>query len=450
MKSRVPKVLHRVARPADDRARPGGRRPLRPASTVVIVGHEAEAAEGGARAARRAHLRGAGATAWHRPRAADDRAGAGQAARNAGSAVGRRAAAVGDDAEGAGGLPHVDARRRHCRHRQRRQPARLRPDRPIRPADCTYCRGAGRQPGRTRRSARSIPAFTPSTSRPVRRAFARSRPRMRRANTTCRIWSPSTGRMDGTWRRSLSDNADEIRGINSRAELAEMSRIDAAAEKQRADGARRHDRGSGDRLHRPRRADRRRHDHSSRRHDRRRDDDRRRLESPQRRAHRRARRSAMASPILDHCVITDSTVASGAIVGPFAHLRQHADVQRRRASRQLRRAEEYRARRRLEIAAPRVPRRRGDRRTGQHRRRDDHVQLRRREEEHDANRRRSVHRQRHAAGRAGHDRQRRLRRQRHDHSRGRAGRRAGGQRRQTAQHRRLGRTKRDRRRRRGR
>ncbi len=30
--------------------------------------------------------------------------------------------------------------------------------------------------------------------------------------------------------------------------------------------------------------------------------------------------------ILDHCVITDSTVASGAVVGPFARLRQHADV----------------------------------------------------------------------------------------------------------------------------
>ncbi|HEY2904663.1 MAG TPA: bifunctional UDP-N-acetylglucosamine diphosphorylase/glucosamine-1-phosphate N-acetyltransferase GlmU [Vicinamibacterales bacterium] len=30
--------------------------------------------------------------------------------------------------------------------------------------------------------------------------------------------------------------------------------------------------------------------------------------------------------ILDHCVITDSTVASGAIVGPFARLRQHANV----------------------------------------------------------------------------------------------------------------------------
>jgi bifunctional UDP-N-acetylglucosamine pyrophosphorylase / glucosamine-1-phosphate N-acetyltransferase len=30
--------------------------------------------------------------------------------------------------------------------------------------------------------------------------------------------------------------------------------------------------------------------------------------------------------ILDHCLITDSTVASGAVVGPFARLRQHADV----------------------------------------------------------------------------------------------------------------------------
>ena len=50
-------------------------------------------------------------------------------------------------------------------------------------------------------------------------------------------------------------------------------------------------------------------------------------------------------------------------------------------------------------------------------------------EVHHDDRRRRLHRQRHAADRAGHRRQGRIRRHRHDHPRGRARRRAGGQRR---------------------
>ena len=57
----------------------------------------------------------------------------------------------------------------------------------------------------------------------------------------------------------------------------------------------------------------------------------------------------------------------------------------------------------------------------------------------DDDRGRRVHRQRHAADRAGHGRQGRVRRHRHDDPRGRARRRARGQRRQAAEHRGLGR-----------
>ncbi len=32
--------------------------------------------------------------------------------------------------------------------------------------------------------------------------------------------------------------------------------------------------------------------------------------------------------VLDHCLIVDSTIASGAIVGPFAHIRMHTDIRR--------------------------------------------------------------------------------------------------------------------------
>ena len=151
-------------------------------------------------------------------------------------------------------------------------------------------------------------------------------------------------------------------------------------EERRADGGRRHDRRSGDDLHRRRRGGRRRHGHPSRR-----------VTSKgtttigagceihtgvahRRLADRRSRRRSST-----HCVITDvddrrrrarravrapapgvATSASGAQVGNFVELKKTV------------------ARRGLEGDAPRVSRRRDDRREGQHRRRHDHLQLRRR------------------------------------------------------------------------
>ena len=82
--------------------------------------------------------------------------------------------------------------------------------------------------------------------------------------------------------------------------------------------------------------------------------------------------------IRNHSVITDATVAAGATVGPFAHLRPGADIGERRPRRQLRRAQEDHAGRRQQGQSPGLPRRRDDRRQRQRRRRHDHLQLRRR------------------------------------------------------------------------
>ena len=77
MKSARPKVLHRVAGAADDRARPRGAPPRSgPARPRVVVGHQADALTAALVGASGPHVCGPGATARHRPRAADDRAGA--------------------------------------------------------------------------------------------------------------------------------------------------------------------------------------------------------------------------------------------------------------------------------------------------------------------------------------------------------------------------------------
>ena len=53
------------------------------------------------------------------------------------------------------------------------------------------------------------------------------------------------------------DNAQEIRGINSRTELAEVSSLVRQKKNEEADGRRRHPDRPGHDLHRPRRRDRR-------------------------------------------------------------------------------------------------------------------------------------------------------------------------------------------------
>ena len=129
--------------------------------------------------------------------------------------------------------------------------------------------------------------------------------------------------------------------------------------------------------------------------------------------------------IRNYCVITDSTVESDAMLGPFAHLRPGSVVQKRGPRRQFRRAEEGHAGPEIEGQSPHVSGRRDDWRGRQHRRRHDHLQLRRQTEAPDRHRRRRLHRQRFATHRAGHDWQRRLRRGRLLHHRRCARRRAG-------------------------
>ena len=191
MKSARPKVLHRVAGRADDRARPRDRRaPSTPRPSTVVVGHQADALQRGAGGASRPHLCGPGATTRHRPRAADGRAGAAQARRARWSCCPatcrccrpKRCRTLVDR--------HATTRRgRDRRDRRRRRPARLRPNRPVRRADCTYCRGAGRDARPSGRSARSTPAFTRSRSTGCSTPFAASRRRTRSASTTCPISS---------------------------------------------------------------------------------------------------------------------------------------------------------------------------------------------------------------------------------------------------------------------
>ena len=106
--------------------------------------------------------------------------------------------------------------------------------------------------------------------------------------------------------------------------------------------------------------------------------------------------------ILNHCVLTDVTLGSGSTRRTVRPSAQPHDDRRGREGGQLRRDEEDLAGRTHEGDAPFVSGRRGDWFRRQHRRGDDHLQLRRREEVDDHDRGRRVHRQRLAADRAGH------------------------------------------------
>ena len=142
--------------------------------------------------------------------------------------------------------------------------------------------------------------------------------------------------------------------------------------------------------------------------------------------------------IRNYCVITESSVATRAVLGPFAHLRPASHVLDGRTRRQLRRAEEDDARAGIEGQPPDVSRRRDDRRRREHRRGHHHVQLRRQDQERDRDRGRRLHRQRLGPGRARHHRPRRLRRGGVDDHRKRARKRAGNRTQSPGQQRGLG------------
>ncbi len=142
--------------------------------------------------------------------------------------------------------------------------------------------------------------------------------------------------------------------------------------------------------------------------------------------------------VQNYCVVRDSSIDQHVSMGPFSHIRPDSHRRRRRPHRQLRRAEEDDARQGRQGQSPRLSRRRHHRRQGERRRRRDHLQLRRREEAPDRDRRRRVHRHRLAARRAGDGRRRRLRRGGIDDHRGRPRRRPGHRPRPTREQGRLG------------
>ena len=97
-----------------------------------------------------------------------------------------------------------------------------------------------------------------------------------------------------------------------------------------------------------------------------------------------------------------ASVAGGdCVIGPFARLRPGTRLADGVHSRQLRRGQEQRARRRQQGEPPHLPRRHDAGRAGQRRRRHHHLQLRRREQAPHDHRRRRLHRLGHHAGGAG-------------------------------------------------
>ncbi len=111
----------------------------------------------------------------------------------------------------------------------------------------------------------------------------------------------------------------------------------------------------------------------------------------------------------EHVVVTESIVVDSALgdftlVGPWAHVRGNSTNRHGRPHRQLRRSKEVSVRARRQGSTPHVYRRCEHRRTFQHRRRHDHVQLRRHAEASHDDRQRRVLRLELLARRAARDR----------------------------------------------
>ena len=103
-------------------------------------------------------------------------------------------------------------------------PAGLRPHRPVRRGDCTYCRGKGCQPSRARDSRDQFGHLCIRPRRAVR-GGARHRRRQRAARVL-----PARPRPDLPGRGRIVEaltvaNPQEVAGINSRSELAAVNRL---------------------------------------------------------------------------------------------------------------------------------------------------------------------------------------------------------------------------------
>ena len=226
MKSQLPKVLHRI----------GGltliERVLRtaaaliPASITLVVGHGADEVKA-VLAGRTPTLQfvDAGAATRHRPRAAANAA----AARRQ-----RRGIVVllsGDVPLLSGDSLTVAARRRtpsasRGRHRRDREPAAalwLRPHRPHQRAHLEDRRGARRLADAARRSPRSIPGIYAFDLAPLFAALDG----IGTANKQGEYYLPDLVAIYRKQKRTVAtwtvERAEEIRGINSRTELAEVS-----------------------------------------------------------------------------------------------------------------------------------------------------------------------------------------------------------------------------------
>ncbi len=125
------------------------------------------------------------------------------------------------------------------------------------------------------------------------------------------------------------------------------------------------------------------------------------------------------------CHMVEATIGDRASIGPFARLRPGAELGRGGPSRQFRRGQECAPRPRRQGQSPGLYRRRRRRRGQQYRRRRHHLQLRRHRQVPHRDRQVRVRRHQRLAGGAGRDRRRRLHRRRQRHHRRRAGRRHG-------------------------
>ena len=224
MKSALPKVLHQacglpliehVLRAAD---------PLAPASTVVVVGHEAELVANACRRTAGAVASGAGAAARDRARAAAGGAGAGWPARHAWSCCrvtcrcsGRR------PSNGWSGRTQAHGAAATVLTASVDDPDRLRANRPPRRAPSPPSSSIATPRQRCGRSGRSTAASTPSTSSRCSTRSAPSAPPTRRASTTCPTWFGSTAPADCVVETVTLEDPTEILGVNSRRELADVA-----------------------------------------------------------------------------------------------------------------------------------------------------------------------------------------------------------------------------------
>ena len=242
MKSQLPKVLHRSAGCRSSSGCCGPPRSLQPASITVVVGHGADEVRSG---------RSPNRTTCSSSTRSSSSAPATRCCRRGRSWKARRGTVV----LLSGDVPLLTRRLAAGAARRRTREAGGRRDGGHRDVPRPF--GYGRIVRTSGRIARIVEErdASPAQSddhrdqlrhlrvRPgaaVRRARRASAPPTRRASTTCPISSPSIASRSAPVATWTVERADEIRGINSRTELAEVSTHGPPAEERRVDGRGRH------------------------------------------------------------------------------------------------------------------------------------------------------------------------------------------------------------------